>query len=88
MTGYRIFLLVILLLWPLIIMGVLFLMSRLETYVNRSDAHSPEEAGLSPVEGASDEKEVRIRFGDTVIGAPDGPEPPIVSASHGEGAGA
>lgn len=81
MTGYRIFLLVILLLWPLIIMGVLFLMSRLETYVNQSGASSPEEAGLDPIQGTTEDKEVRIRFGDQVVGAPDGPEPPIKAPS-------
>ena len=81
MTGYRIFLLVILLLWPLVIMGVLFLMSRLENYVNHSDASSPQEAGLDPVQGTAEDKEVRIRFGDQIIGAPDGPEPPIKTPS-------
>lgn len=71
MTQYQIFLLVILLLWPLIIMGMLFAMSRLETYVNRSEAATPEEAGLAPVQGKSDEKEVRIVFGDRVVNSPD-----------------
>jgi hypothetical protein len=78
-TRYQVFLLVILLLWPLVIMGVLFFMSRLETYVNRSDAQSPEEAGLAPVAGRTDEKEVRIRFGDEVVPEPAGAEPALPS---------
>lgn len=86
MTRYQVFLLVILLLWPLIIMGVLFLMSRLESYVNRSEATTPEEAGLDPVAGTTDEKEVRIRFGDKVITPPEGPEPPVVATQEGAGA--
>ena len=68
MTGYQVFLLVVLVSWPIVIFGMLFLMSRLENYVNRSDADSPEEAGLEPVAGHSEEREVRIRFGDQIVG--------------------
>ena len=68
MTAYQVFLLVVLAAWPLVIFGMLFLMSRLETYVNRLDAETPEDAGLEPVSGRSDEREVRIRFGDRLVG--------------------
>ena len=54
--------------WPLAIIGILFLMSKLESYVNRSEAESPEEAGLEPVSGKTDDREVRIVFGDQVVG--------------------
>lgn len=43
-------------------------MSRLEDYVKRSGAETPEEAGLEPVEGRPEEKEVTIVFGDKVVG--------------------
>ena len=72
MTRYQVLLLCILLTWPVLIMTLLFLMSRLENYVKRIDAQTPEEAGLEPVEG-SDEKEVRVVFGDKVIGEPQQP---------------
>ncbi len=68
MTPYQILLLVILALWPVVIFGLLFLMSRLETYVNRVDADTPEEAGLTPVAGETPEREVSIRFGDQIVG--------------------
>ena len=68
MTGYQVLLLFVLALWPVVIFGLLFFMSRLENYVNRVEANTPEEAGLEPVEGAEPEKEVRIRFGDKVVG--------------------
>ena len=71
MTGYQILLLCVLALWPVVIFGLLFFMSRLETYVNRVEANTPEEAGLEPVQGAEPEKEVRIRFGDQVVGEPE-----------------
>jgi hypothetical protein len=67
MTGYQIFLVVILVTWPFIILGLLFMMSRLERYVARTDAPNPEEAGLEPVSGTSSEKEIRIVFGDKVV---------------------
>lgn len=53
--------------WPLAIVGILFLMSKLENYVKRMDAQTPEEAGLEPVEGETSEREVRIVFGDHVL---------------------
>ena len=68
MTTYQVFLLIVLVSWPIVIFGVLFLMSRLENYVNRVNADTPEEAGLEPVEGQSGEREVRIRFGDQIVG--------------------
>ena len=67
MTPYQIFLFCVLLLWPFAIVALLFLMSRLERYVQVSEAETPEEAGLEPVEGSA-EKEVKIVFGDRVIG--------------------
>jgi hypothetical protein len=70
-TGYQILLLFVLALWPVGIFGLLFLMSRLENYVNRVEANTPEEAGLEPVEGDEPEREVRIRFGDKVVGEPE-----------------
>ncbi len=68
MTPYQWFLLAVLVTWPLVIVGLLFLMSKLEAYVERQDAGTPEEAGLEPVEGRSGEREVSIRFGDQVVG--------------------
>lgn len=70
MDGYRIFLLAVFVAWPLIIAGLLFTMSRIERWVERSAATTPEEAGLEPVEGATGEREVTIVFGDTVVGEP------------------
>jgi hypothetical protein len=66
MTPYQIFLLLVLILWPFAILGLLYLMSRLESYVTRSGAETPAEAGLEPIEG--EEREVTIVFGDKVIG--------------------
>ncbi|HEX2296481.1 MAG TPA: hypothetical protein VHN37_14395 [Actinomycetota bacterium] len=68
MNSYQVFLGAVLVAWPLVIFGLLFLMSRMEDYVNRSDAATPEEAGLEPVEGRPAEREVQIRFGDQVVG--------------------
>ena len=70
MTRYQIVLLVVLAVWPFVILGLLFLMSRLETYVKRIDAQTPEEAGLEPVSGTSQEREVQIVLDDKVIGEP------------------
>ena len=70
MTAYQVFLLVVLALWPVVIFGMLFLMNRLENYVNRLNADTPEEAGLEPVAGHSEDREVRIRFGDQIVGEP------------------
>lgn len=71
MTPYQAFLLAVLILWPLGILALLFLMSRLEVYVARLDADTPEEAGLAPVNVTSPEREVRIVYGDRVVGEPD-----------------
>ena len=73
MTGYQVFLLVVLVAWPIVIFGMLSLMHRLENYVNRLNADTPEEAGLEPVAGTSEDREVRIRFGDQIVGEPDRP---------------
>lgn len=71
MTKYQIFLLIVLIAWPFVILGVLFAMSKLEVYVQKMDADTPEEAGLEPVHGDTGEREVRIVFGDTVVGEND-----------------
>ena len=71
MTAYQGFLLAVLVVWPLVIVGILFLMSKLEDYVSRMDAQTPEEAGLEPLSGHSEEREVKIVFGDRVIGESD-----------------
>jgi hypothetical protein len=72
MTPYQIFLVCVLVLWPFAILGLLFLMSRLERYERRVEAPTPEEAGLEPVVGSPTEREVRIVFGDKVISSPEG----------------
>jgi hypothetical protein len=71
MNRYQILLLVILLAWPVVIFGILYGMSKLEDWVSRVDAESPEEAGLEPVAGSAPEKEVQIVFGDEVVGTPE-----------------
>jgi hypothetical protein len=68
MTPYQVFLLAVLILWPFLLFALLMMMSRLETYVQKLDAETPEEAGLEPIEGFPPEKEVKIVFGDQVIG--------------------
>ena len=68
MTPYQLFLLVVLLLWPVAIIGLLFLMTKLENYVKRIDASTPEEAGLEPVAGRTTDREVKIVFGEQVVG--------------------
>ena len=70
MTAYQGFLLGVLIIWPLAIVGILFLMSKLEDYVKKMDAQTPEEAGLEPIEGVTSDREVRIVFGDDVVGEP------------------
>ena len=70
LTSYQLILISILVLWPLAITALLFVMSRLEHYVNRTEADNPQEAGLEPVSGRSSEREVRIVFGDEVVGQP------------------
>jgi hypothetical protein len=67
-TGYQLFLLIILMLWPLVIMGLLFLMSKIEDKIAITGAGHPEEAGLEPVSGETGEREVKIVFGDKVVG--------------------
>lgn len=44
---YRVFLGLVLVTWPLVIVGLLFFMGKLENYVNRLDADTPEEAGVN-----------------------------------------
>lgn len=68
MTAYQVFLLVVLIAWPLAIIGLLFLMSRLEGYVRTTEAETPQEAGLEPVAGQTREKEVRIFVGEEAVG--------------------
>ncbi len=72
LTPYQLILMIVLILWPLAIFALLFLMHRLEEYVDRPEAHSPEEAGLEPVEGEAPEKEVKVIVGDRVVGEPEG----------------
>jgi hypothetical protein len=97
MNRYQILLLVILLAWPVVIFGILYLMSKLEDWVKRVDAESPEEAGLEPVAGSAPEKEVQIVFGDKVVESPENkevaspedrmatsPEEKVVRSSHGD----
>ena len=67
MTRYQTLLLVTLIVWPLAILALLFLMERIEDYVGRPDARTPEEAGIEPVRGAAPEREVRIVVGDEVV---------------------
>jgi hypothetical protein len=69
-TSYQLILLAVLLVWPFLIFGLLFLMERLEEYVERLDARTPAEAGLEPVAGETPEREVQIRFGGQVVGEP------------------
>lgn len=71
-TAYQLFLGVVLVLWPIAIVGLLWLMSKLENYVKRLNADTPEEAGLEPVEGQASDKEVTIVFGGEVVGESDG----------------
>ena len=80
MTAYQVFLLVVLVSWPLVIFGMLFFMNRLENYVNRMSAGTPEEAGLEPVEGETGEREVRIRFGDQIVGESGKDEEPATAS--------
>ena len=68
LTSYQLLLIAILLMWPLAITALLFVMSRLENYVNRSEADTPQQAGLEPISGRSVDREVKIVFGDEVVG--------------------
>ena len=72
LEAYQVFLGAVLVLWPATIVGLLWLMSKLESYVKRLDAETPEEAGLEPVEGRAPDKEVKIVFGGKVVGESDG----------------
>ncbi|MPZ15555.1 MAG: hypothetical protein GEU73_14235 [Chloroflexi bacterium] len=67
MTRYQTILLIVLIVWPFAILALLFFMSRLEAYVQRLDARTPQEAGLEPIVGAAPEREVRIVVGDQVV---------------------
>lgn len=60
LSPYDLLLIVVLVLWPLAIVGLLYLMSKLEGYVNRLSARTPEEAGLEPVGGDPVEREIKI----------------------------
>ena len=70
-SGYQVFLGAVMLLWPLAIVALLYFMGKLEGYVNRLDADTPEEADLEPVEGSAPDKEVKIVFGGKVVGDSD-----------------
>ena len=74
MTPYQILLLILLVAWPLTIAGLLYVMQRLERYVAKLDAQTPEEAGLEPVEGEAEEREVKIVV-DPVATKPQTAEP-------------
>jgi hypothetical protein len=69
MNGYQLFLLLVIIIWPLAMGALLFSMSRIENWIERVDAATPKEAGLEPVAGG--EREVRIVFGDRVVGEND-----------------
>lgn len=71
MTSYRFFLIFVLVGWPALIAGLLYVMSHLETFVSRAAVETPEAAGLEPVSGHPEEREVKIVFGDKVIGEPE-----------------
>lgn len=75
MTRYQTMLVLVLIVWPFAILALLFFMSRLEAYVQRLDARTPEEAGIEPVAGAAPEREVRIVVGDKVVGEPADTDP-------------
>jgi hypothetical protein len=71
MSPYQVLLVVILFAWPLVLMGVLILMSKLEARIDRIPARTPEEAGLEPTSGSAPEKEVTIVFGGEVVSGKD-----------------
>ena len=79
-TGYQIFLFGVLVAWPLVIAGLLFAMSKIESYIERSEASTPEEAGLEPVAGRPREREVTIVFGDKVVGGPEAKQEAVGSS--------
>lgn len=78
--GYQIFLVAVLALWPFVIAGLLFAMSKIESYIERSEAETPQEAGLEPVAGRAHDREVTIVFGDKVIGSPDAKQEAVGSS--------
>jgi hypothetical protein len=49
-------------------------MTKLEDYVKRIDANTPAEAGLEPVAGEATDREVKIVFGEQVVGETTGTE--------------
>jgi hypothetical protein len=67
-SGYQFFLGLVLVLWPVTIVAALYFMSKLEDFVKRLDADTPEEAGLEPVAGRTTEREVKIVYGGKVVG--------------------
>jgi hypothetical protein len=85
MTPYQIFLLVILIVWPLAILGILMLMARLEERIERTPGRSPKEAGLEPARGQSPEREVKIVFGGEVVEAGSRDAAPGGAASQAVG---
>ena len=64
MTPYQLLLLCLLVAWPIGIACLLVLMARLEDYVARANGDSSAEAEAA----GAPEREVKIVFGDTVIG--------------------
>ena len=81
MSGYEVFFVIVLLLWPIAIAGLLVVMHRLEKFVERTGGETPEQAGVEPVAGTTGDPEVRVVFGAEVVGeetpsAPERPEAP------------
>jgi hypothetical protein len=71
MTPYQVLLLILLVAWPLTIAGLLVVMQRLDRYVARLDAKTPEDAGLEPVEGETGDREVKIVVDEPVAATPE-----------------
>jgi hypothetical protein len=68
LTGYQLFLICLFVSWPVLIGAALLFMGRLERLVGKAEASTPEEAGL---ENGTSEKEVKIVFGDQIVGEPE-----------------
>jgi hypothetical protein len=68
LSAYQFFLGLVLVLWPVTIVAALYFMSKLEDYVKRLDADTPEEAGLEPVAGRTTDREVKIVYEGKVVG--------------------
>jgi hypothetical protein len=68
MTPYQLLLLCVLMAWPIAIGCLLVLMGRLEDYVARVNGDSPDQTASV----GAPEREVKIVFGDTVIGEANG----------------